>query len=270
VCVSHHIGLPGLLDVVRGDDDGHFARLHDLHQVLPDPREEEGTRVRWYRYNINTVIQTPCCYRLMVWPLVFRHTLKLWNDVMTSNSIFRLMWSRSHTYLALRMGSTPTVGSSRISSSGFCSRAAPRDTRRFWPPLWPTHTGNREGSKVNRGGGESRRDLQVCFDVDGRGDTRCCVHNVCHVMSQQFQQPVSHRIVFQKQNTPSSRWQDVNITWSGFKMFWWMFLIVFKSSFLLLYVLMVVCEALWIALLLRCVKQINFKSYKINVLSVEE
>lgn len=39
--LSHHIGLPRLFDVVRGDDDGHSARLHDLHQVMPDPGEEE-------------------------------------------------------------------------------------------------------------------------------------------------------------------------------------------------------------------------------------
>lgn len=41
--LSHHIGLPGLFDVVCGDDDGDFARLHDLHQMLPDPGEEMET-----------------------------------------------------------------------------------------------------------------------------------------------------------------------------------------------------------------------------------
>lgn len=35
-----------------------------------------------------------------------------------------------YTYLDLSTGSTPTVGSSRMSSSGFWSRAAPRDTLR--------------------------------------------------------------------------------------------------------------------------------------------
>lgn len=38
--LSHHIGLPGLLYVVRGDDDRDFPRLHNLHQMLPDPRQE--------------------------------------------------------------------------------------------------------------------------------------------------------------------------------------------------------------------------------------
>ena len=45
-----------------------------------------------------------------------------------------------------------------------------------------------------------------------------------------------------------------------FLMFYWMFLIVFKSCFLLHYVLMllmVLCEALWIALLLKCAIQIT-------------
>lgn len=40
VCVTHHVGLPGLLYVVCGDDDRDFPRLHDLHQMLPDPRKE--------------------------------------------------------------------------------------------------------------------------------------------------------------------------------------------------------------------------------------
>lgn len=39
------------------------------------------------------------------------------------------------TYLDLSTGSTPTVGSSRMSSSGFCSKAAPRDTLLRCPPL---------------------------------------------------------------------------------------------------------------------------------------
>lgn len=46
VCVSgpsHHVGLPGLLYVVRGDDDGNLPRLHDLHQMLPDPGKK-GTK----------------------------------------------------------------------------------------------------------------------------------------------------------------------------------------------------------------------------------
>ena len=34
----------------------------------------------------------------------------------------------------LRSGSTPTVGSSRMSSSGSWSSAAARDARRCWPP----------------------------------------------------------------------------------------------------------------------------------------
>lgn len=38
-------------------------------------------------------------------------------------------------YFALSTGSTPTVGSSNMSSSGFWSRAAPRETLRLWPPL---------------------------------------------------------------------------------------------------------------------------------------
>ena len=38
--LSHHIGLPGLLYVVRGDNDGDLPRLHDLHQMLPDPRNQ--------------------------------------------------------------------------------------------------------------------------------------------------------------------------------------------------------------------------------------
>ena len=39
------------------------------------------------------------------------------------------------TYFILRSGSTPTVGSSRISSSGFCSNATDNDTLLIWPPL---------------------------------------------------------------------------------------------------------------------------------------
>jgi hypothetical protein len=39
------------------------------------------------------------------------------------------------THLCLSNGSTPTVGSSRISNLGLCSRAQDRDTLRCWPPL---------------------------------------------------------------------------------------------------------------------------------------
>lgn len=42
--LSHHVGLPGLLYVVCGDDDGDFPRPHDVHQMLPDPGEAEGRR----------------------------------------------------------------------------------------------------------------------------------------------------------------------------------------------------------------------------------
>ena len=41
MCVSHHVGLSGLLDVVCGDDDRDLPRLHDLHQVLPDPAQRK-------------------------------------------------------------------------------------------------------------------------------------------------------------------------------------------------------------------------------------
>lgn len=34
---THHIGLPGLLYVMRSDDDRNFSRLYNLHQMLPDP-----------------------------------------------------------------------------------------------------------------------------------------------------------------------------------------------------------------------------------------
>lgn len=37
VSCSHHIGLPGLLDVVCGYDDWHLPCFHNLHQMLPDP-----------------------------------------------------------------------------------------------------------------------------------------------------------------------------------------------------------------------------------------
>jgi len=39
-------------------------------------------------------------------------------------------------HLSLSKGSTPTVGSSRISSSGSWRRATQNDTRRIWPPLY--------------------------------------------------------------------------------------------------------------------------------------
>ena len=41
----------------------------------------------------------------------------------------------SDTHLCRKSGSTPTVGSSRIKSSGSCIRATAKDTRRCWPPL---------------------------------------------------------------------------------------------------------------------------------------
>lgn len=41
----------------------------------------------------------------------------------------------SATHLCRKRGSTPTVGSSRIKSSGSCIRATAKDTRRCWPPL---------------------------------------------------------------------------------------------------------------------------------------
>lgn len=46
--------------------------------------------------------------------------------------------SSKPTYLCLSKGSTPTVGSSRISSSGSCMRATAKDTRLCWPPLQST------------------------------------------------------------------------------------------------------------------------------------
>lgn len=39
------------------------------------------------------------------------------------------------SYLARRTGSTPTVGSSRMTKGGFWSRATAKDTRRCCPPL---------------------------------------------------------------------------------------------------------------------------------------
>lgn len=50
-------------------------------------------------------------------------------------------------YLARKTGSTPTVGSSRIRSCGFWSRAAPSETRRRWPPLNKVNKKGRNGRK---------------------------------------------------------------------------------------------------------------------------
>lgn len=44
------------------------------------------------------------------------------------------------THFCLSIGSTPTVGSSRISSSGLCTMAAARETRLCCPPLGYKHT----------------------------------------------------------------------------------------------------------------------------------
>ena len=41
---SHHVGLPGLLYIMCGDDDRHFPRPHNLHQMLPDPRKKNQRR----------------------------------------------------------------------------------------------------------------------------------------------------------------------------------------------------------------------------------
>lgn len=38
--LTHHIGLPGLFYVVCGDNNRDFSRLHNLYQVMPDPRKK--------------------------------------------------------------------------------------------------------------------------------------------------------------------------------------------------------------------------------------
>lgn len=68
--------------------------------------------------------------------------------VMTNGRHHTIGWGVS--YLALSTGSTPTVGSSRIRSSGFCSRAAPRDTRRLWPPLGHPGGGGKKGQRSSQ------------------------------------------------------------------------------------------------------------------------
>lgn len=57
------------------------------------------------------------------------------------------------TYFWRTMGSTPTVGSSRISSGGRCRRATAKDTRRCCPPLQQgIRQGIRQGQLPGQGG----------------------------------------------------------------------------------------------------------------------
>lgn len=120
VSCSHHIGLPGLLDVVCGYDDWHLPCFHNLHQMLPDPGQSLKKQT----------IMTEC--HVLFKPFATRKNVATSDE----NLCMRVrVCMPSGTYLALSTGSTPTVGSSRMSSSGFWSRAAPRDTLRLWPPL---------------------------------------------------------------------------------------------------------------------------------------
>lgn len=43
---AYHVGLPGLLYIVRSNDDRDFPRLHNLHQMLPDPRIKDGKKTK--------------------------------------------------------------------------------------------------------------------------------------------------------------------------------------------------------------------------------
>lgn len=65
---THHIGLPGLLYVVCGDDNRDFSHLHNLYQVLPDPRKKTdeifetlGPLSNWFFLKIEAYSFTASC-----------------------------------------------------------------------------------------------------------------------------------------------------------------------------------------------------------------
>lgn len=46
-CLSaYHIGLPGLLYIMRSNDDRDFPRFHNLHQMLPDPTTKDKRKTK--------------------------------------------------------------------------------------------------------------------------------------------------------------------------------------------------------------------------------
>ena len=90
------VRLPGLLDVVCGDDDGGCGGAGDLGQVPPDRLPQQGVH--------------PNLYSVIVYCTV------LYCNVLYCTLL----------YYIILFCTQPTVGSSRMSSSGSCSSATAR------------------------------------------------------------------------------------------------------------------------------------------------
>jgi hypothetical protein len=94
---------------------GHWRQ--QTNEVIDDV--ERGDEVK-YDYNIPFLGQTS--------ETNWNRIQMLWEYPVSKRSFIS-------AYFCLSNGSTPTVGSSRMSSSGLCTMAAARETRLCWPPL---------------------------------------------------------------------------------------------------------------------------------------
>ena len=95
VC-TYQVSLPSFLYVVGSDDNGGLVHSY-LKEVMPDPGEIINRSVMWQSH-----VQ---CF------------------------------SHAHTHFDLSSGSTPTVGSSRMSRGGFWSMATANENLLCCPPL---------------------------------------------------------------------------------------------------------------------------------------
>lgn len=97
---------------MRSDDNRLVAVLRDLNQMIPDANDKQ----EWLK-------KRGVCETFVV----------------AANE--RRQRNNKRTHLWRSSGSTPTVGSSKIKSSGSCMSATANETLRCWPPLWTRKRG---------------------------------------------------------------------------------------------------------------------------------